>query len=130
MSAHEKAPHGLGDIDFSTFEDALLGTGRMDDVQYSLPTGYSMWANFVNDDLLAQYGIEAPEGGSDPAEFNEWMASVTEASGGEVYGGTDYTGSEWCGAAFEPKNGNWLFVNIQSPGFTAAITGPWRRGAL
>ena len=78
-------------IDFSTFEDALLGTGRLDDVQYSLPTGYSMWANFVNDDLLAQYGIEAPEGGSDPAEFNEWMASVTEASGGEVYGGTDYT---------------------------------------
>ena len=78
-------------IDFSTFEDALLGTGRLNDVQYSLPTGYSMWANFVNDDLLAQYGIEAPEGGSDPAELDEWMASVTEASGGEVYGGTDYT---------------------------------------
>jgi uncharacterized protein len=42
----------------------------------------------------------------------------------------DYTGSEWAGATFEPKNGNWLFVNIQSPGITFAITGPWRKGAL
>jgi uncharacterized protein len=42
----------------------------------------------------------------------------------------DFTGSEWAGATFEPKNGNWLFVNIQSPGITFAITGPWRNGAL
>jgi hypothetical protein len=42
----------------------------------------------------------------------------------------DFTGSEWAGATFEPKNGNWLFVNAQSPGVTFAITGPWRSGAL
>ncbi|HZM41648.1 MAG TPA: alkaline phosphatase PhoX [Acidimicrobiales bacterium] len=42
----------------------------------------------------------------------------------------DFSDSEWAGATFEPKNGNWLFVNIQSPGVTFAITGPWRRGAL
>ena len=41
-----------------------------------------------------------------------------------------YTGSEWCGATFEPKNGNWLFANLQSPGITFAITGPWRKGGL
>jgi secreted PhoX family phosphatase len=41
-----------------------------------------------------------------------------------------YTGSEWCGAVFEPKNGNWLFANLQSPGITVAITGPWRQGGL
>jgi secreted PhoX family phosphatase len=41
-----------------------------------------------------------------------------------------FSDSEWAGATFEPKNGNWLFVNIQSPGVTFAITGPWRRGAL
>ena len=39
----------------------------------------------------------------------------------------DFTGSEWAGATFEPKNGNWLFANIQSPGITFAITGPWNR---
>jgi hypothetical protein len=38
--------------------------------------------------------------------------------------------SEWAGATFEPKNGSWLFVNLQSPGITFAITGPWRRGPL
>jgi uncharacterized protein len=42
----------------------------------------------------------------------------------------NYSGSEWCGATFEPKNGNWLFVNIQTPGITFAVTGPWRTGPL
>jgi secreted PhoX family phosphatase len=42
----------------------------------------------------------------------------------------DFSGSEWAGATFEPKNGNWLFANLQSPGITFAITGPWRQGAL
>jgi secreted PhoX family phosphatase len=42
----------------------------------------------------------------------------------------DFSGSEWAGATFEPKNGNWLFVNIQSPGITFAITGPWKQGPL
>lgn len=43
---------------------------------------------------------------------------------------TDYTDSEWTGATFEPQRGEWLFVNIQSPGITFAITGPWHDGAL
>jgi secreted PhoX family phosphatase len=42
----------------------------------------------------------------------------------------DHRGSEWAGSVFEPKSGSWLFVNIQSPGITFAITGPWIRGAL
>lgn len=78
-------------IDFTTFDESLLGTGALEGTQYSLPTGYSLWANFVNDDLLAQAGIEAPEGGTSFEEFDEWMAEVTEATGGAVYGGTDYT---------------------------------------
>ncbi|HEX4902279.1 MAG TPA: alkaline phosphatase PhoX [Acidimicrobiales bacterium] len=62
------------------------------------------------------------------AENNVVLSEEVRADKG--YSGLDYTGSEWCGATFEPKNGSWLFVNIQSPGFTAAITGPWRNGAL
>ncbi len=42
----------------------------------------------------------------------------------------NFSGSEWAGATFEPKNGNWLFVNIQTPGITFAIAGPWKQGAL
>jgi secreted PhoX family phosphatase len=41
----------------------------------------------------------------------------------------NYTGSEWAGACYSP-DGKWLFANIQSPGITFAITGPWKSGAL
>lgn len=36
----------------------------------------------------------------------------------------NYSDSEWCGACFSP-DGKWLFANIQKPGITVAITGPW-----
>ena len=36
----------------------------------------------------------------------------------------DYRGAEWAGATFSP-DGDTLFVNIQTPGITFAITGPW-----
>ncbi len=36
----------------------------------------------------------------------------------------DYRNKEWAGACFSP-DGNWLFANIQKPGVTFAITGPW-----
>jgi secreted PhoX family phosphatase len=41
----------------------------------------------------------------------------------------DYRESEWAGANFDPS-GKWLFVNLQNPGITLAITGPWERGLL
>lgn len=49
---------------------------------------------------------------------------------GEVNGFRgDFRESEWCGACFEPA-GRWLFVNLQEPGLTLAITGPWELGPL
>ena len=78
-------------ITLDTFDDGLKGTGQLEGTQYSLPTGYSTWANFVNHDLAAANGVEAPEGGTTFDEFIEWMAGVTEKTGGSVYGGTDVT---------------------------------------
>lgn len=78
-------------IDFDTFDEALLGTGQLNGTQYSLPTGYSAWANFVNDDLIAANDLTAPEGGTSFEDFTAWMKSVTDATGGKVYGGTDVT---------------------------------------
>ena len=40
-----------------------------------------------------------------------------------------YRGAEWAGACFDPA-GEVLFVNIQVPGITFAIWGPWERGNL
>ena len=42
---------------------------------------------------------------------------------------TDYRAAEWAGACFDP-DGEVLFVNIQIPGITFAIWGPWERGNL
>jgi len=36
-------------------------------------------------------------------------------------------GSEFCGGCFS-HNGRFMFVNIQSPGLTLVIEGPWRKG--
>ena len=41
----------------------------------------------------------------------------------------DYRQNEWAGANYSP-DGQWLFVNIQTPGVTFAITGPWGSGPL
>ena len=41
----------------------------------------------------------------------------------------DFRASEMAGAAFSP-DGRWLFLNVQRPGFTVAITGPWERGPI
>jgi hypothetical protein len=41
-----------------------------------------------------------------------------------LLGPSDYRTGEWAGACFSP-DGAWLFANIQKPGITFAITGPW-----
>lgn len=41
----------------------------------------------------------------------------------------NYTRSEFAGATYSP-DGHWLFFNIQSPGITFAVSGPWGEGSL
>ncbi|MGH7200812.1 MAG: alkaline phosphatase PhoX, partial [Planctomycetaceae bacterium] len=41
----------------------------------------------------------------------------------------DYRTRELAGACFSP-DGRWLFFNVQTPGVTFAVTGPWEDGAL
>jgi secreted PhoX family phosphatase len=55
--------------------------------------------------------------------------AALKANGGVIakFGAGDYRGVEWAGACFYER---WMFVNIQSPGITFAITGPWDNGAL
>ncbi len=62
-----------------------------------------------------------------PFAMNDADLRATPVKG---FGG-DYRGSEWAGACYDvARGGNWLFANLQSPGITFAITGPWRQGAL
>jgi secreted PhoX family phosphatase len=55
------------------------------------------------------------------------LGSYTRPSGITFSG--NMRGNEWAGACFD-RTGKWLFVNIQTPGVTFAITGPWHRGPL
>ena len=41
----------------------------------------------------------------------------------------DYRNREFAGATYSP-DGRWLFFNIQTPGITFAVTGPWADGPL
>ena len=41
----------------------------------------------------------------------------------------DFTSREIAGATYSP-DGQWLFFNIQTPGITFAVTGPWSDGGL
>ena len=68
--------------------------------------------------------------GGDIFRFAQNAADLRGGTGSKSVAPDDYRGSEWAGSCFEPKNGNWMFANLQSPGITFAITGPWRKGAL
>ena len=49
---------------------------------------------------------------------------------GEKHGlSGDFRRMEFAGVTYSP-DGEWMFVNIQTPGITFAITGPWGRGML
>jgi hypothetical protein len=51
------------------------------------------------------------------------LGSYTRPESGVTFD-TDQRQNEWAGATFSP-DGKWLFVSIQTPGITFAITGPW-----
>lgn len=55
-------------------------------------------------------------------------ASQLQAAG-KLTPPADNRSSEFCGACFDPT-GRILFANIQTPGITVAITGPWGKGNL
>ena len=80
--------------------------------------------------IFNQYGIgqrlQALDGDGGIFPFAENNVILT----GEVNGfAGDFRSSEWAGATFSPDN-RWLFANIQNPGITFAITGPWENGVL
>jgi secreted PhoX family phosphatase len=52
------------------------------------------------------------------------IGNYTRTESGITYN-SDLRQQEWAGACFSP-DGEWLFVNIQTPGLTFAITGPWK----
>jgi secreted PhoX family phosphatase len=70
--------------------------------------------------------------GGDSYTFAKNQVQLTEAqlaAAGKHVAPGDYRGEEMAGACFDPK-GEVLFVNLQRPGITVAIWGPWKKGNL
>jgi len=63
------------------------------------------------------------------AKNNIVFDDMQAAAAGKQASGGDYRNREFCGACFDPS-GHFLFVNVQTPGVTFAIWGPWARGSL
>jgi uncharacterized repeat protein (TIGR03803 family) len=57
-----------------------------------------------------------------------FAAPYTRPGNSLVFSGNQRS-NEWAGACFD-RSGRWLFANIQTPGITFAITGPWHQGPL
>jgi secreted PhoX family phosphatase len=94
--------------------------------------------------LLCEDGGESPDGNGNGSRLvgltrdgqcfhfakNDVELTASQiADAGKTVAEGDYRDSEFCGACWDPF-GRTLFVNLQSPGITLAITGPWWKGPL
>jgi multiple sugar transport system substrate-binding protein len=84
-------PYLESTIATDAIDQKMLDTCTLDGETFAAPIGYSSWGVFQNEDLLTSLGAEAYEGGTTWQEYSDYIASVTELGGGEVYGGLDYT---------------------------------------
>ena len=62
-----------------------------------------------------------------PKAARDWVTRCSLARPAGRRFERDYRSGELAGVAF---HGEWMFFNIQRPGVTFAVTGPWARGAL
>lgn len=91
-------------------------------------------------ELVAQFDAGGPRDGPDnitvspygyalactDGEDDQWLVGITEDGAVFPFGFNRLNDSEFAGATFSPDGGT-LFVNLQEPGHTFAIWGPWRR---
>jgi secreted PhoX family phosphatase len=72
-----------------------------------------------------------PDGSSYEFARNNYNFTAAQlAAAGKPNGVTgNQRNTEWCGSVFSP-DGRIMFANLQGPGITVAITGPWAKGTL
>lgn len=80
--------------------------------------------------MMSNGALMLCEDGESPTRMSMLTAAgtvVTVAENNVVLDGAkgfsgDYRGGEWCGVC---QVGDWIFANLQNPGMTLAIAGPW-----
>lgn len=122
-------PYLGGIIETDPLPENILGIGVVNDTTYGIATSTNAWGLFTNPVLLEQAGVSEFEGGS-WADYDEWMQSVTEGSGGAFWGGGDWTGRiQNFELQLRAEGGN-LFTEDGEPGFDEErLAEFWEEGA-
>ena len=105
-----------GIIETDPIPQNILEIGVVGGVTYGLATSTNAWGMYTNPALLEQIGVDQFAGGSWD-DYDDWMAEVTDASGGEIYGGTDWTGRIQNFEIQLRAEGGQLFTEDGAPGF-------------
>lgn len=120
----------LGDIiETAPLPENILSIGVVGGTTYGIATSTNAWGMYTNPTLLAEVGVDEFAGGSWD-DYNDWMAEVTDASGGEIYGGTDWTGRIQNFEVQLRAEGSYLFSDDGEPGFDEArLAEFWESGS-
>ena len=116
-------------IDTEPLPQNILDIGVVGDQTTGIPTSTNAWGLFTNPVLLEQAGVEDFPGGS-WEDYTDWMAEITDASGGEFWGGSDFTGRIQNFEIQLRAEGGSLFDEDGQPGFDEErLAEFWESGA-
>lgn len=122
-------PYLGGIIDTEPLSQNILDIGVVNDTTYGITTSTNAWGIFTNPVLLETAGVEEFAGG-DWEDYSDWVAEVTDASGGAFWGGADYTGRIQNLELQLRSEGKNLFDEDGTPGFDEErLTEFWEEGA-
>ena len=103
-------------IETDPLPENILSIGVVDDTTYGIATSTNAWGLFTNPALLETAGVEEFAGG-DWADYSDWVAEVTDASGGAFWGGSDFSGRIQNLELQLRSEGKNLFDEDGTPGF-------------
>ena len=78
------------------FDEAVLGSGTIDDELVGVPLGTNAWSMMYNKDVLDGLGLEYPTDDMDQDDLKDYIRTVSEAGGSvdpAIYGADDPSGS-------------------------------------
>ncbi|MDQ3675601.1 MAG: PhoX family protein, partial [Actinomycetota bacterium] len=128
--------HGDGSIFFVSTSGGDAGLGQVFEYRPRGSSGGQLILVFESEDpdvLQSPDNLTvSPRGGlllCEDGASTDYLRGVNPEGQIFDFGRNDLNGSEFAGATYSP-DGQTLFVNIQSPGISFAITGPFEKGAL
>lgn len=109
-------------INLSGFDQSLVKAGMVDGKQIAIPTSTNTLALFYNPDLLKQVGVEPPAADYTWADYNKFLAAVSDAGkktadGHKIYGAIDYATTFWFFLQWLVQEGKTPFNDDGSFGF-------------